>query len=162
MSAAERALWLWDDDSCECKACNVKEKMEKIKYERERKFYNKAKTELYPRPEPQQNLRRIGSDEHWQNTSSFYQAWRLPSALAHLMSPLTERKGTGFVGDNTDAAGNTNDAQGSPQSTQLEQLDEGLEAVEEESLGDSGSEPGSVHSGRSFHEHSPRLVAQHA
>lgn len=162
MSPAERALWLWDDELCECKPCHVKQKMDQIKYERERKFYSKAKTELYPRTQPQQNLRRIGSDEHWQNTNSFYQSWRLPSTLAHLISPLTERKGTGFVGDNTDTDGQGN-TQGSPQSTQLEQLDEGLEVVEEESLGDSESEQGSVHSGRSsFHEHSPRLVAQQA
>ena len=80
------------------------------------------------------------------------------------MSPLTERKGTGFVGDNTDASGQPeNNSENRPgSSSQLEQLDEEMETVEEESLVDSDSEHASVHSGRSFHDQSPGLVASKA
>ena len=156
MSYSERQSWIWEDDSCECKACNVKEKMDKIKYERERRYYEKAKGQLYPKIETQNTLRRIHSNEKWEGTASFYESWRLPSKLGHLLEPfLGERKGTGFVGDTASgqsggasAGGTSGDSPlTSSHAQQLEALDEELEIVEEESL--SGDE--SVHSGRGLH-----------
>lgn len=165
MSQAERSLWIWPfgDAPCQCRPCFVKGEMEKVKYERERKYYAKAKEQMYPRPEKSETLRRINSRETWEGTQSFYQLWRLPSTLAHMLGPLIgERKGTGFVGDTSGATatggdgGGDGDAGGPSQpssshhAAQLEQLDEELEAVEEESLrGDSEEGEGSVHSTRS-------------
>lgn len=161
MFASERELWIWEGDSCECKACSVKEKIDKIKYERERKYYEKAKEQLYPRTETQNHLRRIHSNEKWEGTASFYEAWKLPSSLGHLIQPfIGERKGTGFVGDSTGggqggAEGNGDGGGGggggvssaSSHHAQFEALEEELEIVEEESL----SEDDSVHGGRAPH-----------
>lgn len=158
MYGTERQLWIWDGDSCECRACNAKEVMDKIKYERERKYYEKAKEQLYPRIETENTLRRIHSDERWEGTASFYESWRLPSKLGHLIQPfLGERKGTGFVGDNSGSgqggaedghgAGDGSGSSASNHHAQLEALDEELEIVEEEWL----SEDGSAHGGQALH-----------
>jgi hypothetical protein len=151
MFANERQLWIYENDSFECKACSVKTQLDKIKYERERKYYEKAKEQLYPRQESQNTLRRIHSNEKWEGTASFYESWRLPSKLAHLMPFMGERKGTGFVGDTS--SGHGGDGSGGDGNTpashaqQLEALDEELEIVEEESL----SEDDSIHDGIVLH-----------
>jgi hypothetical protein len=158
MPYSERQFWFWVDEDCECKACRVKEELDKIKYERERKYYEKAKGQLYPRPDPQNSLRRIHSNEKWEGTASFLESWKLPSKLGQMLQPfIGERKGTGFVGDSTgdgqsgDGGGSAGGADlaaaASHHAQQLEALDEELEIVEEESL----SEDDSVHGGLALH-----------
>lgn len=140
----------------------MKKKIDQIKYEKDREYYGKAKGQLYPREKPQKTLRKIHSNEKWEGTASFYQSWRLPSTLGHLVQPaIGERKGTGFVGDSKgggqggaegsggsgDGNGNGGDPSPSNHHAQLDALDEELEIVEEESL----SEDDSVHGGRVRH-----------
>ena len=148
MNSSERAQWIWEHEKFECRACRVKAEMDKVKYERERKYYERAKTQLYPREQPKQDLKRLNSEERWEGTPSFYKSWKMPSTLAHLMQPFVgERKGTGFVGDsNETTTGVEGDgAGGSTTHAQLEMLDEEMEMVEEESIRDSDSD--SLHSG---------------
>ena len=164
MTPADRQSWIWpEQDDCECKACRVKTEVDKLKYEKERRYYAKAKGQLYPRTQQKDTLRRIHSNEEWQGTASFYESWRMPSSLAHLFQPfMGERKGTGFVGDSKGTSddggggggggggeGGGGSGSGTASSSerhaaQLEALDEELEAVEEESLPD---DDGSVRGG---------------
>jgi hypothetical protein len=145
MSYAQQSSWVWEGESlkCKCKECFRKEKVEKIMYEKEREFYKKAKQELYPKESPKIRLRQIDSEKEWEGTASFYQPWRLPSALEKIIQPLLgDRKPTGAVGINhVDATSkpdiNIADRSSSAQRRDLESFaedEEEIEIVEEESL----------------------------
>lgn len=158
MNDFEKGEWFWTSgEECRCRQCTMRRRQEKIKYEKERDYYAKAKEELYPKTQTKQRLKRIKSDEKWEGTHSFYQSWRPPSSLAHLMQAVgfqtPQRKGTGFVGDATGgeatqveggngaAASRAGIAAGPSSRMQLEDLVEEIEEVEEESLASDDSMP---------------------
>lgn len=151
MNSAQKKDWIWQEEEKEftCRECVVKAKYEQVKYEKEREFYGRAKKQVYPRTKPKITLRRIHSNEEWQGTQSFYESWRMPSALKELvetaLSPLN-RKGTGFAGgdsgDGTQSpeAGGVGESGAGPSrnsgmAIHMEILEEEAEIVEEESLG---------------------------
>lgn len=150
MNSVQKQQWMWDDEICICQTCLSAERIERLKYEKEREFYARAKQQLYPKMEMKQKLKRIKSNEKWDGTSSFYQMWRPPSALAQFFEGLNpaNRKGTGIVGNAANAGAVKDNAAsegvvGSMYDThQLHQLDEELEMVEEESLSGSESDHG--------------------
>lgn len=141
MTYAQQGSWVWEGESLKCKQCYRKEKVEKVMYEKEREFYKKAKEELYPRESPKTRLRQIDSEREWQGTASFYQPWRLPSALEKLIQPLIgDRKPTGAVKVNSSNQSDGNEIterSSSAERRELETFAEGeeeIELVEEESL----------------------------
>lgn len=152
MPSQQRSQWVWQGNDCTCKACALKDRIAHVQYTREREFYAKAKTRLYPKLELKPGLKRLKSAETWEGTHSFYQSWRPASRVVELVQAVMARKGTGFVGDaaaeteagsdgngsNTMAAGPDGDC---TSRQHLADLAEELEEVDEESL---GSEVGSM------------------
>lgn len=114
MNGTQRASWVRSGEEVICRKCMITQRLEQIQYEKERKAYKRAKAEMYPKPSeggvPQ--LKRLKSGEQWNNSGSFYQAWKPPSTLKRLLSAIRlaqaedptgkqfvgmQRKPTGFV-----------------------------------------------------------------
>lgn len=138
MNAAEKRQWtIVHGDELICASCNVMTDEERRRYERDRQYYNRAKKELYPKKNYKERLKRLKSDEKWEGTRSFFESWRPPSSLAHLVdSGKGEgRKGTGYVKPTTN--GETDEKKNSTNSeNSFEILHEDLDMtiVEEEML----------------------------
>jgi hypothetical protein len=168
LRSRERQQWVWTDgDAAVCKPCATKRRLEAIKYGKERAYYAKVKTKLYPRPQIKAPLRRLRSEEAWEGTASFYQSWRPASSLAELVQAIMGRRkdtglpeggpsgeqpqegaaqeggeqragGGGASGDGAAAAHATHSRR------RLQLLDEELQEVDEEDLESQSSASGSV------------------
>jgi hypothetical protein len=90
-----------------CVSCSRVYEEEDTKFVKERQYYSKAKTQLYPKVMHKERLKRLKSDEKWDGTASFYASYRPPSTISHLIEEVEEgignmvRKGTDFVGQLT-------------------------------------------------------------
>lgn len=152
MSYTERSTWVWLDrhDPCYCKECYLREKIEKVKYEKEREYYKEYKQQNYPKPSEagEPRLHRIHSKQEWAGTRSFFASWRAPSTLTQLFqsyglsinagNPIEtpeqgdtrrglQRQGTGVVHENTETSGRKGRLNG----TRIVEEDEEEEGVEE-------------------------------
>ena len=94
-----------------CVRCFRVYEEEDTKFVKERQYYSKAKTQLYPKVRHKERLKRLKSDEKWDGTASFYASYRPPSTISHLIEEVEEgignmvRKGTDFVGQLTKSHG---------------------------------------------------------
>lgn len=121
-----------------CASCRHALVEEASRFQKERHYYSKAKTELYPKQQHKERLKRLKSDEKWEGTASFYASYRPSSAIAHLVNTdgsAGGRRGTGFpLGESN---GHSSDVSNGNESS-FDSLHNELEVsiVEEESLGD--------------------------
>ena len=135
-SRDKKVLWSTeriDSYTLLCASCRHALVEEASRFQKERHYYSKAKTELYPKQPHKERLKRLKSDEKWEGTASFYASYRPSSAIAHLVN--TEgaggRRGTGFpLGESSDVS-NGNESSFDSLHNELE-----VSIVEEESLGD--------------------------
>lgn len=88
---ASKGKWVVDNGTY-CRPCFVTDKLEKEKFEKERAFYARAKTDLYPRSITNPSLKRIASNESWTSSASFKQSWRPASTIQHLVQALMHHK----------------------------------------------------------------------
>lgn len=122
-----------------CASCSRVYEEEDTKFVKERQYYSKAKTQLYPKVRHKERLKRLKSDEKWDGTASFYASYRPPSTISHLIEEVEEgignmvRKGTDFVGQLT--KGNGGSAKSSGSGGVIEEEDES--ALDEEDEGPS-------------------------
>jgi hypothetical protein len=84
LPTSEKADWVWEREStpCTCKACHVAKVLQHAHYEKERSYYFRYKSEMYPKVAAPSRLRRIESDLSWKNGSSFLEGWRWGSVLS--------------------------------------------------------------------------------
>ncbi|KAI8110222.1 hypothetical protein M9435_001901 [Picochlorum sp. BPE23] len=123
-----------------CASCRHALVEEASRFQKERHYYSKAKTELYPKQQHKERLKRLKSDEKWEGTESFYASYRPSSAIAHLVNTTVGgggRRGTGFPLGESQSNGNSSDVPNGNE-TSFDSLHNELEVsiVEEESLGD--------------------------
>ena len=109
MTTAEKGMWQILPSSEKytvlCKSCSSVYKQEDARFEKEREYYSNAKAMLYPKKQHTVRLKRLKSAEVWEGTESFYESYRPPSTIAHLIDTEEgdeeqndglERKGTGM------------------------------------------------------------------
>lgn len=109
MTSAEKGMWKMLPSSEKytllCKSCSNVYKQEEERFQREREYYSNAKAMLYPKTQHTVRLKRLKSAEVWEGTESFYEKYRPPSKIAHLIdanqdeeetSDSLERKATGM------------------------------------------------------------------
>lgn len=98
-SRDKKVLWCTEKIDCYtlvCASCQKALVDEASRFQKERQYYSRAKTELYPKQDHKERLKRLKSDEKWDGTESFYASYRPSSGIAHLVSPDGGRRGTGF------------------------------------------------------------------
>ncbi|KAL4427715.1 hypothetical protein ABPG75_001804 [Micractinium tetrahymenae] len=111
LDTEERGRWIWHGRGVACRKCVVGKRLERMKYEKEREEFARAKEEFYPKPTLGVTpLRRLKSGQQWEGTSSFSSSWRPSSSLRRLMSAIKkaqqeepgkyvgiQRKPTGYI-----------------------------------------------------------------
>lgn len=118
-----------------CASCRHALVEEASRFQKERQYYSKAKTELYPKQAHKERLKRLKSDEKWDGTESFYASYRPSSAIEHLVTKEGGgRRGTGFPLGESDAKGGASNGKDSSFDSLHNELE--VSIVEEESLGD--------------------------
>lgn len=115
----QKSLWQREQGKPICRKCSVKNKLEVLKYKKERKMYNNYKEAHYPKPSEggKSQLKRVRSGETWDSSTSFYDGWKPPSTLKRLLSAIRQaqaedptqylgmqRKPTGFIPSSVPAA----------------------------------------------------------
>lgn len=132
MSKAEKSMWQMFPSSEKytllCKSCSKVYMQEDERFEKEREYYSNAKAMLYPKKQHTVRLKRLKSAEVWEGTESFYETYRPPSTIAHLIDEDEgsgiERKGTGMPVKQSSEGGGTSNAFSIQEETSLEIEDE--------------------------------------
>lgn len=89
MTRGEKGLWdilpSSEKYTLLCKPCGRVYRQEDERFEKEREYYSNAKAMLYPKTQHRIRLKRLKSSEVWEGTESFYESYRPPSTIAHLV-----------------------------------------------------------------------------